>query len=305
MTVSGTLACMNDGSGAKRIAIVNDIEPGDWQDVFEVFQIRTERFSSFGFNAAVGIGTLSGLFGVVALFVSILGVFFPFVPQTYLACFVLPPGLLAGIAAGQGAGNAYMRLWFGINQATRRGFATRLTLARAPEGWPEVVTKWLFTGNWLKTPDYDARLPYVRVFVSGNAPKSCAEEDALWREIHSRVSGDGLWEAEANHRELSYPTTLPGWARLIEPGDGVHQLDIRLGRETSRQWLEHLWRRACRQWPLFGGGDYPVDARRECFEAHHLHLQGGREALMVVLRPSCFAAEVYEATLEEVDGIAA
>ena len=305
MTVSDGAIRLDTESGAARIAIANDVEPGDWQAVFDLFGRRAKLFSPFWFHAAVGFGTLSGLFGTVALFAALLSVFFPFVPQTYLAGFIMPPGLLTGAAAGQAAGNIFMRLWFGVNQETRQGFAIRLTFARAPEAWPGLVGNWLFTGDWLKAPVYDPRLPYVRIFVSGEAPKSCAEENALWREIHGKVSGDSLWEAGANHREISYPDALPGWARMVGEGDGVDEFDRRLGREISREWLSHLWRRACRQWPLLGSGDYPADARRECFEAHHLYLWGGREALLVVLRPSCFAAEVYQETIEHADSAAA
>lgn len=304
-TLSGGLGTLGNASGdPMRIAIKNDVEPENWQWVFDRIEKRAAYFPGFLFHGALGAGTLMGLFATFAAFAAVLSHYFPFVPQTFLACFILPPGLLAGAAAGQWAGNLFLRAWFGIDEPTRRGFATRLTLARAPEGWPLTVKRWLFTGDWMKSPVFDPRLPYVRIFVSGDAPASCADEDNLWRDIHTNISGDSLWEAGANHREISYPQQLPGWARKVQSGDGVEELDKRLGHYVSRQWLDHLWRRACRQWPLLGTGTYPDDARRECFEAHHLHLAGNREALVVVLRPACFAAEI-EGEVENEDSIAA
>lgn len=297
MAISG-MAAKSDGvvGAASRIAIKNDVEPADWDAVFNRIEKRSASFSNIVFQAAVGAGALSGLFAAFGFFALVLSHFFPYAAPVYLAAFIMPPCILLGAAAGQGAGNRFMGSWLRVDQETRRGFATRLTLGRVPESWPLPVRRWLFTGDWLKSPVFDPRLPYVRIFVSGDAPANCAEEDGLWREIHCRVSGDSLWEAGANHREISYPRELPGWARGIQPGDGAEELDRRLGRTVSRQWLNHLWRRACKQWPLLGSGDYPADARRECFEAHHLRLSGEREALLVVLRPACFAADVCAET---------
>ncbi len=304
MAMSGSLTSMH-GVRANRIAIQNDVEPEDWQDVFEHMEKCSAAFSYFLFNSAVGVATMTGMFAVMAGLTALLAVFFPYVPQTYLACFTIPPALLAGVASGQFGGNCFLHFQFGIDQETRRGFATRLTLAHVPEDWPLQVKKWLFTGDWLKSPIYDPRLPYVRIFVSGKAPATCAEEDCLWREIHHKVSGDSLWEAGANYREISYPQQLPSWARKVEPGDGVAELDERLGQKVAREWIDHLWRRACKQWPLLGSGDYPTTARKECFETHHLYLFGNREALLVVLRPSFFAEEVQDKTLDKEDSIAA
>lgn len=301
MATTGVFTPLMKGGAfiSKRIAVKTDVEPEDWQDVFDAVEAGSRRFSIALFHLAVGLGTMAGLFLAVAASMTVLCSLFPYAAPTYLAIFTLPLGFLVGAASGQKVGNAYLRVRFRLDAATRRGFATRLTLARTPGHWPLVVKKWLFTGDWTKSPVYDPRLPYVRIFVSGPAPATCAREDELWREIHGRISGDSLWEAGANHREISYPAHLPTWSRKILSGDGVEQLDQRLGHDISREWVRHLWRRACRQWPLLGSGDYPENARRESFEAHHLDLQGGREALLVVLRPSCFAAEVR---VGEVDG---
>jgi hypothetical protein len=284
---------------SRRIAIKNDVEPEDWQDIYERIDSSAKRFPISLFHLTVGAGTLAGLFGTVSVFMVVLTQFFPFVAPSLLACFISPLGFLVGAAGGQLGGNLFFQLWLGLDRETRRGFATRLTLARAPEEWALQVKKWLFTGDWMNSPVYDARLPYVRIFVSGDAPVSCAEEDRLWREIHDKVSGDSLWEAGANHREISYPMHLPAWARKVETGDGVEELDKRLGSDVSHAWVRHLWRRACRQWPLLGSGEFPLNARKETFEAHHLFLQHGREALLVVLRPNCFAAEVGEEEVAE------
>ncbi len=229
----------------------------------------------------------------------------PSSPQAgfYLLCSVIIlPALLAGAAAGQSAGNLYLRLALGLDDATRRGFATRLSLSRCPREWPASFKRWLFTGDWLGSPAYDLRVPYARIFIEGEASLSCSDEDGLWREIHRTVSGDDLWEAGANFREISYPRQLPAWATEVEGGDGFADLQKRIGRGEAADWVMHLWRRACRQWPALGANDHPEAARRECFEMHSLVLSGGRKALVVILRPTSF---VMELEMEQEDSIAA
>jgi hypothetical protein len=212
--------------------------------------------------------------------------------EYFLCAAIVLPSLLAGVAAGQFAGRAFLRVALGLDDATRRGFASRLSLARCPEDWPASIKRWLFTGDWLGSPSYDLRVPYARIFIEGEAPLACREEDALWREIHGAVSGDSLWEAGANFREISYPAQLPSWAANVEGGDGFAELQGHIGLTEASDWVMHLWRRACRQWPSLGAGDYPGQGRRECFEMHSLTLAGGRRALVVVLRPTSFVVEL-------------
>lgn len=280
-----------------RIAVVQGNEPEDWRRIYN----RLDRSSGMEIllKGSAALFTFFGIFSVAGVLAAIAFNLFPNVSPYYLSACVILPGLLGGAALGQTGGNLFLRLRFGMDSATRRGFATRLSLARSPDSWPVSVKRWLFTGDWLGSPAYDLRLPYVRIFVKGDAPHTCRDEDALWREIHGQISGDSLWEAGANIREISYPSELPAWAREVEKGDGYSDLEKRIGPDEANAWVMHLWRRACRQWPALGANDYPEKARRECFEMHSMPLTGGREALVVVLRPVTFVAEMTHEHREE------
>lgn len=282
-----------------RIAVVQGNEPEDWRSIYN----RLDRSAGMEFllKGFAALFTFMGIFSVAGLLAAIAFKLFPNVSPYYLSAGVILPGLLGGAALGQAGGNLFLRLRFGLDSATRRGFATRLSLARSPDAWPASVKRWLFTGDWLGSPAYDLRLPYVRIFVKGDAPRTCREEDAVWREIHGQISGDSLWEAGANIREISYPSELPAWAREVEKGDGYSDLEKRIGPDEANAWVMHLWRRACRQWPALGANDYPEKARRECFEMHSMPLSDGREALVVVLRPVTFVAELAHEHREEKD----
>ena len=277
-----------------RIAVVQGSEPDDWRLIYERLNKSSQQLASLLTRAAAAaavffaMATVSG-----ALAVGILQLKADISPY-YLASAVILPGLLAGAAAGQMAGNLFLRLWFRLDDATRRGFATRLSLGRCPVEWPPYLKRWLFTGDWMGSPSYDLRLPYVRIYIEGEAPASCREEDALWREIHGNISGDSLWEAGTNIREISYPRELPTWARQVENGDGFADLQDRIGAAEASEWVMHIWRRACRQWPALAASDYPEQARKECFEMHAVQLSGGRDALVVVLRPLAFVVELEE-----------
>lgn len=278
-------------SGPNRIAVASGAEPGDWQTIHDRIDSRPAKLTSTLVNVSAAAATFLGLFATIAMLASAIWWIYPDTSAYYMACFVVPPGFLVGAAAGQAGGNVFLRLWFGLDDATRRGFATRLTLGRAPGHWPGAVRRWLFSGDWLGAPACDMRLPYVRIFALGAAPATCREEDELWREIHGTISGDSTWEAGCNHREISYPQELPAWVRQVNKGDGVEALQKRIGRQAASDWVAHLWRRACRQWPALGDGSLPDAFRRDCFEIHSLALSRGREALVVVLRPTETPAE--------------
>lgn len=276
-----------------RIAVEQGAEPTDWQDIYERVDRRANGLAPVLVKAAAATSTFAGIFMAAAALALGISRVYPEISVYYLACFVLLPALLAGAAAGQAGGNLLFRLWFGLDDASRRGFATRLTLARAPETWPAEVRRWLFTGDWLGTPAYDLRLPYARIFVVGAAPATCREEDALWREIHDALSIDCLCEIGGNHREISYPRELPAWAKQIGRGDGFDELQKRIGADRATEWTAHLWRRAVKQWPALEAEAFPGGNRPECFELHSLNLAGGREALLVALRPANFVEEAF------------
>lgn len=275
-----------------RIAVRQGAHPDDWREVYDRLTERSRGLSAITVKTVAAAATFAGVVAVSGLLGMVVALVCEDISSLYLACCVIPPGLLVGAAVGQAVGNLFLRLWFGLDTETRRGFAMRLTLACSPEHWPSMVKRWLFTGDWLGSPSYDLHFPYLRIFVVGNAPTTCREEDRLWREIHALISGEGVWEAGSNHREFSYPSQLPGWARDVGRGFSFRDLQKRIGAETASEWVSHLWRRACRQWPDLGGGNFPVRARKECFEIHSLALSGGRQALAVVLRPASFVAEI-------------
>ncbi len=281
----------NTAKSSRRIAVDSGAEPGDWQTIYDRLNRRAISMASVLTKTSAAGGTFLGIFAVAGILTMIVEAIHPRVSPYYLACFVLPPALLAGAAAGQASGNLFLRAWFGLGEATRRGFAARLTLARAPAEWPSEVARWLFAGDWLETPSLDHRLPYARLFIMGSSPATCREEDELWREVHDAVSCGSLLEPGANHREISYPRQLPAWARQVGRGDGLDELATRIGAGAANEWATHLRRRASRQWPILGSGGTAGMERRECFELHSLALSGGREALLVVLRPAGFVDE--------------
>lgn len=282
-----------------RITVVQGNEPEDWRSIYD--RLDKSIRSEFLLKGVAALFTFLGIFSVAGALALIIISLFPSMSPYYLSASVVLPGLLGGAAFGQTGGNLFLRLRYGLDDATRRGFATRLSFVRAPQDWPASIKRWLFTGDWMGSPAYDLRLPYVRIFVRGEAPHTCREEDELWREIHGHISGDSLWEAGANIREISYPSELPAWAREVGKGDGYSDLEKRIGPDEANAWVMHLWRRACRQWPALGANDYPEKARRECFEMHSLTLDGGREALVVVLRPATFVTELVQEHHEEED----
>ncbi len=277
-----------------RIAVVEGNAPDDWRLVYERLNDSSKRLAAILAKGTASAASFAGIAAVSGLLALAILKALPDISPHYLASAVILPGLLSGAAAAQLAGNLFLRFWFRLDDSARRGFATRLSLGRCPDDWPAFLKRWLFTGDWLGSPAYDLRLPYVRIYIDGDAPATCREEDSLWREIHGNISGDSLWEAGANIREISYARELPAWARLIENGDGYAELQRRIGSAAASEWLGHIWRRACRQWTALGACDYPENARRECFEMHSVALSGGRNALVVVLRPVTFVLELGE-----------
>lgn len=276
---------------AERIPVERGSEPGDWQAVYECLNRHSRAATAFAVKGCAALATLAGVLATAAVLGLAVMEIHPNVSLPYLACFVLPPALLAGAAAGQAAGNLFLSLRFRLSESARRGFANRLTLARVPDAWAGEVRNWLFSGDWLTAPTHDMRFPYVRIFITGSVPADCDGEDAIWRRIH-RVAdiGESGREAGGGHRELSYLPRFPGWMREMEKGDGIAELAKRIGARPADDWVAHLWRRACRQWPLLGEGVFPGAARRECFEMQHLILADGREAFIITLRPVAQAA---------------
>ncbi|MCC8108191.1 MAG: hypothetical protein LIQ30_03920 [Planctomycetes bacterium] len=283
-------------SSPVRIAVVAGAEPDDWRRLYDRLNTSRHRLATLLQRATVAVSTFVGVVAAAGLIAAGIVSLNPEVSPYYLIGGVILPALLAGAACGQAGGNLFLRLWFRMDDATRRGFTTRLTLARCPRDWPAHVKRWLFTGDWLGSPAYDLRLPYVRIFINGPAPETCAREDALWREIHMHISAGGRFESGTNIREISYPEALPSWAFEVDTGDGYSDLQAKIGDAEASAWVQHLWRRACRQWPALGACDYPAEARRECFEMHQVSLHDGRDALVVVLRPSTFVLELEEET---------
>ncbi len=272
-------------SATSRIAVVGGAEPADWQSIYDRIAARANTATVAMTNAFAACITLVSLFAGMAALGWCIWQIYPSISLEYMACFVVPPAFLLAAAAGQAGGNLFLRYRFGLDQATRRGFAARLTLGRAPEQWPGLVRRWLFTGDWLGKPACDQRMPYMRIFVLGNPPETCSQEDAIWQEVHDVLCGEDHLEAGCNHREICYPTELPEWSRHIGKGDGLDSLRQRIGTHEADEWVSHLWRRAHRQWPAIGMLDTNAGFHRDCFELHRLALPGGLEGLVVILRP--------------------
>ncbi|MCL2000017.1 MAG: hypothetical protein FWG74_01165, partial [Planctomycetes bacterium] len=232
-----------------RLAADSDVEPEEWQEIYDRLNQRAAHKISILTKAAAAAGTFAGIFAVTGIMAAIVSQIYPTVSPYYLICFVLPPALLAGAASGQATGNLFLRGWFDLDETTRRGFAARLTLARAPAAWPVELIRWLFAGDWLETPGIDSRLPYARAFVMGPLPAACRDEAGLWREIHSAISCVGLMEVGANHWEISYPKQFPTWMEETGWCGGFEELEKRIGVDTASEWAERLRRRARRQWP--------------------------------------------------------
>lgn len=274
-----------------RIVVDKGMEPEDWQGIYDRLNVKANAATMLAMHFVVGVATLASLFGAVAVFGYGVMTVFSDLSIYYLACLVVPPSFLLAAAAGHASGNAFLRLRLGLDEDTRRGFANRLTLSRSPASWPAAVRRWLFTGDWMSSPVCDVRLPYVRIFVVGDQPESCREEDALWREILGMLSCDGRGEAGVNHREISYPPELPNWARnLSGAGAGFAELKNRIGEATAEEWVDHLWSRARRQWSGIKSAHMDESFDRECFEIHSLMLGHDRQALVVVFRPAGYAS---------------
>lgn len=297
MTACETPASRPDAGNAPtmRIAVMQGALPDDWHAIYERLDRMPRRLSSLLLNAAATWATFMGLFAVAGAMVAVVLKLMPDISPYFLAGSAILPGLLGGAAAGQAGGNLFFRIWYRLDDATRRGFAARLTLARCPRDWPAPMRRWLFTGDWLGAPSSNPQLPYMRVFIKGPAPTTCRDEDLLWREIHGRISGEDDWEVGANVREASYPGDFPAWTLDVGLGGGYAELRNRIGEEEANAWVTHLWRRANRLWPALGANNDPGKARRECFEMHCLALADGRSALVVTLRPAAPADERLEA----------
>ncbi|MCC8167559.1 MAG: hypothetical protein LIQ31_15830 [Planctomycetes bacterium] len=115
-----------------RIAVVSGAEPDDWRRIYDRLNSSRHRLTALLQRTTVAVSTFVGVIAVAGLIAVGIVHLNPEVSPYYLIGGVMLPALLAGAACGQAGGNLFLRLWFRMDDATRRGFATRLTLARCP-----------------------------------------------------------------------------------------------------------------------------------------------------------------------------
>lgn len=199
----------------------------------------------------------------------------------------LLPCVLVGSAISHLAGNFFLRLLTGINDKERRCLALHLPWRSTPTEWPRYLRKWIYTGDWLVENFGGDLLPYVRAFITGSTPCDLEEELDLWAELMSGtpfgMGGHGL-EVGHSVREMACVQRLPSWARDVMPGMTLHDLELQLGK-AGREWAVSLIRRASRRKNIFCHVDLGGDLHEVSFEFHHCEMGGGREGLMVIIRP--------------------
>ncbi len=239
------------------------------------------------FPVAVGGSVLSVLLVGFALLQEGLVRLAPMTPAWILLPTALIPAALLAVAMGHLAGQWSLRGVSGLSEGERKCLALYIPHARAPEHWPRAFRNWIYGGDWLSGPGAESVFTYTRVFLVGDAPGSIEEELEIWTQIYSGVGGGLRGGVEAGHavRELACLEKLPSWARHLEAGTTLPDLLNRLGR-AGREWAEGLLRRASVKHPAFRNEARGACSLREArFEFHYCLLRGGREALVVMIRP--------------------
>ncbi len=231
--------------------------------------------------AAAGLGALVGSLLIFQLGTRFLA---PEAASIVVFGLALLPAALVGAAFGQLAGNLLIRALTRISDPERRCLALHVPWSRAPGRWPTCLRNWIYGGDWLRTTERDILLPYVRAFVTGEAPRTIEEELALWSELLAQTANRNVNGLEVGHavRDLASLERLPDWTREVDPGTTLPKLVQRLG-QVGRDWAICLFRRAVNRMPELAEADKTMD--QVLFEFHYCMLSREREALVVVLRP--------------------
>ncbi len=199
---------------------------------------------------------------------------------------VLIPALLVAAAVAHGAGNFALRLMTGLSAPERRCLALHLPWSRTPGYWPRYLRKWIYCGDWLVDRFSHDLLPYVRAFVTGDAPATIEEELETWVELMNSTRASCAHEIEVGKsvRELACVEKLPAWTEDVEPGTSLPDLEEKLG-DIGHDWAVNLLKRAATRMQIFAQIDTDGDLHEASFEFHYCEMSGDRKGLLVILRP--------------------
>ncbi len=91
-----------------RIAVVQGSAPDDWRDVYERLNTSSRQLAAVLTKASAAAAAFAGIAAVSGFHSLAILKERPDISPHYLACAVLLPGLLAGAAAAQFAGNLFL-----------------------------------------------------------------------------------------------------------------------------------------------------------------------------------------------------
>lgn len=276
----------------------SNAETGAAKPSSQLIRVRTNLRDALK-HVQQSIATLAWVFPLTVAGCSLLTSGLAFVLCMRIAALLLPgagpelvwglailPSLLCGACAGHISGCLALATTTGLTGNQRRSLAMHLPARRVPAHWPGYLVNWLYGGDWLTERDEDVFMPYIRAFVTGDAPETPDDEMKLWAQLVRQAgSRKRCLEIGQATRELAVLAGLPNWVRDLSPGTTLPQLRERLGDEATRKWSYKLLRHAIERMPELGDWIDPRDADTAHFELWATQLPGDREALLVAIRP--------------------
>ncbi len=226
------------------------------------------------------------------------GMFFPETGTLTAFFFSLLPAILFGLGAGHIFGNYFIYAMAGLNDQERRSLALHLPWNKNPKNWPKYFRRWLYCGDWLVDNFSGDFLPYVRAFVTGDAPQTIEEELELWSEFLQNSRHNFKIEVGHSIRELACVDSLPVWTKDITPGMDLPALEKALGT-AGHKWAVNLLKRAASRKRIFCNVNFSGDLSEIKFEFHYCLFESGREGIMVIIRPSVHSAGSMEETFSD------
>lgn len=245
---------------------------------------KAARRLQLTFSIVTAMSFSLGSIAIGAGIISVLRIYSPSMsPLLHIAVGLVPTVLLAAAFAHQ-FGNFYVYRLSGITLKERHSLALHLPWNRTPKEWPKCFRRWVYCGDWLIEDFSGDLLPYVRTFITGDAPTTIEEELDLWESFmaHTRKTLD--FEVGHSVREMAAVESLPKWVREVTPGMNLPELERTLGK-AGHDWAVSLLKRAASRKRVFANVDIRGDLHEALFEFHYCRLPEGREGLMVILRP--------------------